>query len=143
MKIRLLRNIQNNNEKGFTLLELLVALAILALLTTLVAPRVVGYLGSSKSKATKVQIANIEAALDLYLLDNGAYPKSLVGLVENTDSSSNWAGPYLKSKQGILDPWGRPYLYKMPGEDRNYDLMSYGADNKEGGDGENQDIKAP
>ncbi|MEP3243993.1 MAG: type II secretion system major pseudopilin GspG [Sneathiella sp.] len=127
---------------GFTLLELLVALAILALLTTLVAPRVIGYLGSSKTKVAKIQLENVEASLDLYMLDNGSYPNSLSELLENTKNSPNWAGPYLKSKEGITDPWGRPYLYKMPGENRDFDLISLGADNKEGGDGENQDIKA-
>lgn len=129
-------------EDGFTLLELLVALAILALLTTLVAPRVIGYLGSSKSKAAGIQLANIEGSLDLYLLDNSTYPKSLQGLLENTENSTNWAGPYLKSKQGIIDPWGRSYRYTIPGENRDYDLISLGADNKEGGDGEDLDIKA-
>lgn len=129
------------NIEGFTLLELLIALAILSVLTALVAPRVIGYLGSSKTKAAKIQLSNIESSMDLYMLDNGSYPSSLNDLIENASGETNWSGPYLKSQQGITDPWGRIYLYSFPGEDKDYDLYTYGADNKEGGEGEKQDIK--
>lgn len=127
-------------EAGFTLLELLVALAILALLTTLVAPKVIGYLGSSKSKAAHIQLSNIEAGLDLYKLDNGIYPTSLEELVVNTKNLQTWTGPYLKSRQGITDPWGNIYHYKNDSEKGGIELISLGADNQKGGDGENQDI---
>ncbi|MEH6478282.1 MAG: type II secretion system major pseudopilin GspG [Sneathiella sp.] len=130
----------NRRDSGFTLLELLVALAILALLTTLVAPKVIGYLGSSKTKAAKIQLSNIEAGLDLYKLDNGNYPSTLEDLITNSKNLPAWTGPYLKSRQGITDPWGQTYLYKNSGENGDFDLSSLGADNQKGGDGENQDI---
>ncbi len=125
-------------NKGFTLIELLVVLAILAMLAGLVGPKVMDALGSSKSKAAKVQIEDLSAALDMYRLDLGNYPKELSALVES--SGSNWNGPYLKKRKLPKDPWGNDYVYRFPGEHGDFDIVSYGADGQPGGEGDNRDI---
>lgn len=129
--------------KGFTLLELLVVLVILGLLASLVGPQVLNQLGSSKTKSAKLQIEEYSAALDLYRLEVGRYPSSQEGLkalIEKPSSARNWNGPYLRKKVIRQDPWGHDYLYRQPGEHGDFDLYSLGADNKNGGEGEDQDV---
>ncbi|MGQ9659778.1 MAG: type II secretion system major pseudopilin GspG [Thermochromatium sp.] len=130
---------------GFTLVELLVVLAILGLLAGLVGPQVMKFLGSSKTKTARLQIEDLSAALDLYRLELGRYPtesEGLRALVENPGNMPNWNGPYLKKKEVPKDPWGFDYQYRFPGQHGNFDLWSLGADNREGGEGENADIKS-
>ena len=130
-------------QQGFSLIELLVVLVILGLLAGLVGPRVMKYVGDSKSKTARLQIEDLGAALDLYNLENGQYPSTtegLLALVEQPSDNENWNGPYLKKKKIPKDPWNRDYNYFSPGEHGAYDLFTLGADNSEGGDGENQDI---
>ena len=131
-------------QAGFTLLEVLVVLVILGLLAAVVAgPQIFKYLGTAKSEAAKVQVSQISQALDLYRLEVGRYPtqeESLVALVDAPPGLSKWNGPYLKKKDAIVDPWGRQFLYKVPGEHGDYDLYTLGADNTQGGNGEEQDI---
>ncbi len=130
-------------QRGYSLLELLVVLAILGLIIAIAAPRVIGYFEASKAKAAKIQIANISTALDLYKLSNNSYPteqQGLIALVEKPDSVATWDGPYLTRADGINDPWGKPYNYKVPGLHGAFDVSSLGADGKEGGAGEDQDL---
>lgn len=130
-------------DDGFTLLELLVVLAIIALLVGLVAPRVIHYLGKAKTETAHTQLMNIAAALDLYRLDIGHYPSQAEGLdilVSAPNDAVNWHGPYLPNKKGLMDPWGAVYQYKIPGNHGDFDLFSLGADKVEGGDGEDQDV---
>ncbi|MCK7575701.1 MAG: type II secretion system major pseudopilin GspG [Chromatiales bacterium] len=130
---------------GFTLVELLVVLAILGLLAGLVGPQVMNFLGSSKSKTAKLQIEDLSSTLDLYRLELGRYPtesEGLKALVENPGNMPNWNGPYLKKREVPKDPWGFDYQYRFPGEHGSYDIWSLGADNREGGEGENADIKS-
>jgi general secretion pathway protein G len=130
-------------QAGFTLVELLVVLVILVLLASLVAPRVVGYLGSSRTKAAKVQIQSLTTALELYKVDTGRYPSTSEGLkalVETPAGATTWNGPYLTKKDVPIDPWGRPYAYRSPGQHGPFDISSLGADNQPGGTGENEDI---
>jgi general secretion pathway protein G len=131
-------------QAGFTLLEVLVVLVILGLLAAVVAgPQIFKYLGTAKSEAAKVQVSQISQALDLYRLEVGRYPtqeENLVALVEAPPGLTKWNGPYLKKKDAIVDPWGRQFLYKVPGEHGDYDLYTLGADNAQGGNGEDQDI---
>jgi general secretion pathway protein G len=138
------RNFQRAGDAGFTLVELLVVLVILVLLASFVGPRVVGYLGSSKSKAAKVQIESLASAMELYRLDIGRYPSTAEGLralVVAPAGVNNWSGPYLNKRDVPLDPWGSPFRYASPGQQGDpFDILSLGADNKPGGTGENADI---
>jgi general secretion pathway protein G len=130
-------------EAGFTLLELLVVLGILTLLAAVAAPQVLGYLGQARSQAAQVQIKNISTALELFYLHNGGYPAEQVGLpalVKAPQGAPNWRGPYLKSADGLLDPWGRPYRYRVPGRNGDFDIFTLGRDNREGGSGEDRDV---
>ena len=131
-------------ERGFTLIELLVVVVIIGLLAGLVAPRYFGQVGKSEVNVARAQIDALGKALDQYRLDVGAYPttdQGLQALVNQPDGVDHWQGPYLQ-KLVPYDPWGRPYLYKAPGEHADYDLVSFGADGKPGGTGENVDIKS-
>ena len=131
-----------SGKRGFTLIELMVVLLILGLLAALVAPKVLNRLGQSKQKIAKTQIEMLSSALDQFKLDVGRYPtteEGLKALIENP-GVQGWNGPYLKKKKIPKDPWGRPYIYKCPGEHGEFDLYSLGADGKEGGTGENADV---
>lgn len=133
----------SRRARGFTLVELLVVLAILGLLVGLVGPRVMSTLGGSKTQTARIQISDLSTALDIYRLEVGRYPTSdegLEALVERPSDAKNWSGPYLKKTQVPKDPWGFDYNYRSPGEHGPFDLWSLGADNREGGEGENQDI---
>jgi general secretion pathway protein G len=128
--------------RGFTLVELLVVLAILGLLAGLVGPQVMKFLGSSKTKTAHLQIADLVATLDLYRLELGQYPTDLKALVDKPNDAPNWNGPYLKKGAVPKDPWGFDYQYRYPGENGGVDLWSLGADHRDGGDGENADIRS-
>lgn len=132
-------------EDGFTLIELLVVLVILGLLAAVAGPRVIGYLGGARSDTASVQVAAFRQALDLYRLDVGDYPtteQGLEALVEAPSSATGWNGPYLDGQAVPLDPWGNEYVYRVPGADGAFDLLSLGADNRQGGNGEDADIGA-
>lgn len=130
-------------EGGFTLIEILVVITIIALIMSLVGPRVLNYLGESKVKAAKIQIQSFGSALDLFNLDTGRYPSTaegLTALVQSPGTITAWNGPYLKGGVVPSDPWGKAYVYRSPGEHGPYDIMSYGSDGQEGGTGTAADI---
>jgi general secretion pathway protein G len=131
------------NDDGFTLIEMLVVLGIIGLMTALVAPQVVGYLGRAKTDTAKAEIRNIGMAIDMFKLDTGRYPSGQEGLtilISKPDRLASWSGPYLKQKAAPADPWGHTYQYRQPGQNGPYDLFTLGADGQVGGTGENQDV---
>ncbi len=127
---------------GFTLMELLVVLAILGLLMSLVGPQVLNQLGGAKTKTAGIQIKDLEQALEMYKLDVGRFPSTSEGLealVKKPGSATGWNGPYLKSDVP-QDPWNNEYQYKYPGEKGELDIFTYGANGSPGGDGEDADV---
>ncbi|HXT15688.1 MAG TPA: type II secretion system major pseudopilin GspG [Gemmatimonadaceae bacterium] len=133
-------------RSGFTLIEILVVIVVIAILATLVAPNIFQHVGAAKDATAKSQIEMLSAALDAYRLDNGHYPSTEQGLNSlwekpTIDPPENWRGPYLR-KPVPADPWNRAYIYLFPGQQNvnGYDLLSYGLDGKPGGDGEDADI---
>ena len=136
-------NRKNSTEEGFTLLELLVVLAIMGLLAAIVGPQVIRYLGSSKTQTAAVQAKNVAASLNLFRLDAGRYPtaeEGLGALVKAPASVPTWNGPYMPDQSALTDPWGKPYLMRTPGEHGEIDVYSLGSDGLPGGTGEARDV---
>lgn len=132
--------------RGFTLLELLVVLAILGLIAAFAAPQALKLLGGAKADSARIQIQALATGIDLYRLELGTYPPDLQALIEKPIGASQWNGPYIRKKAIPKDPWGNDYLYRLPGEIGTvtdgdaFELKSLGADNAEGGEGEAADI---
>ncbi len=138
---------RSRSNRGFTLLELVVVIIVLGLLAAIVAPQILGRVSDARTTSAETQVTLFGTALDNYRLDNGAYPTTEQGLAALREKPTrapvptNWRGPYLR-KDVPLDPWGKPYIYRSPGE-RNasgYDLLSLGRDGKPGGEGEDKDV---
>jgi general secretion pathway protein G len=130
-------------QDGFTLVELLVVLVILVLLASIIGPRVIGYLGSSRSKTAQIQIESLVTSLELYHVDVGNYPSTADGLdalIKPPAKAKGWNGPYVTKAAIPSDPWGQPYKYQQPGKKSVFDLYSLGRDGKEGGSDEDADI---
>lgn len=130
--------------RGFTLIELVMVLVIIGVILAMVGPRVFSSLGRANTERAKVQIEQIGSALELYKLDTGRYPNTQEGLgalLAAPSGIANWNGPYLKDPKHLKDPWSADFRYRSPGEKGGYDLVSLGADGKEGGEGENKDVR--
>lgn len=133
----------SKRDAGFSLMELLVALVILALIVGLVAPQVLGYLGRARTDSAKVQIDSLKSSLSLYLVDMGRYPSSSEGLeslVKAPPGAANWRGPYVEDGELPADPWGKPYQYELTAAGARPRVFTLGADAAPGGEGENQDV---
>ncbi len=138
---------KRRNEKGFTLIELMVVIVILGILAGLIVPRIMGRPEEARQAKARIQIESIETALKLYKLDNGSYPTTEQGLQalveppEVGELAESWReGGYLEKGKIPKDPWGEEYVYLSPGTQGDFDLMSYGADGEPGGEGKNKDI---
>lgn len=138
---RLGNNIRMNNHalaaKGFSLIEILVVMAIIAMLAVMVAPNIFNQQAGAQRDAALAQISAIEAALDAYFIDVQSYPDSLDGLNENDSGRASWNGPYMR-RDVPLDPWGNEYVYESSG--RSFTIVSYGPDGERGGEGDDADI---
>jgi general secretion pathway protein G len=133
-------------QAGFSLMELLVALVILALVMGIVAPRVIGYLSRAKSQTAEAQVKNIQGALDLFMIDVGRYPtesEGLAALMEAPAGAVGWSGPYLEEEAVPADPWGAPYFYSSAEDGLRVRVYSLGRDGTDGGAGEDADVGRP
>lgn len=128
---------QTAKHAGFTLIEILVVMAIIGMLAIMVAPNIFNQQAGAQRDAALSQISSLETALDAYRLDVGEYPDSLEGLVENDSGRASWNGPYLR-REVPLDPWGNEFIYEAEG--RSFTLVSYGPDGERGGEGDDADI---
>lgn len=135
---------RKSRDSGFTLMELLIVLVILGLLAAFVAPSLYQRVKPAKKTMARGQIQSFMTALDNYFIDNQSYPSTMQGLQalrKSPRNSSHWQGPYL-NKKIPMDPWGNPYIYRSPGRNGGYEIISLGKDGIEGGEGENSDIKS-
>jgi general secretion pathway protein G len=131
----------NRTSRGFTLVELLLVLVILALIGGLVLPGIIGKAEGAKVKAAGSQINRLSMAVESFYLDTGTTPDNLSELVGESSDVDGWNGPYVK-KSSLKDPWGREYIYTYPGEHGDFDIYSLGADGQPGGEGKNADINS-
>lgn len=131
----------NGSQSGFTLVELLLVLVILALIGGLVLPGIIGKAEGAKVKAAGSQISRLSMAVESYYLDTGTTPDSLDALVEEGGDVAGWNGPYVKPST-LKDPWGREYVYVYPGEHGDFDIYSLGSDGQPGGEDNDADINS-
>jgi general secretion pathway protein G len=131
---------QSRRLNGFTLIELIVVIALVAVLAAVVAPNLLGKAGEANRKAAAVQLEKLSSAVELYRLETGRYPERLTDLVEQPNGVERWSGPYVRKQSQLVDPWGNDVVLKVPGERNSFDLLSYGGDNRPGGDGDAADI---
>lgn len=136
---RKLRRGAQRQQRGFTLVELLLVLVILALIAGLVLPSIIGQAEGAKAKSASSQISRLSMAVETFYLDTGNTPERLEDLVSDPGDAAGWNGPYVK-KQLLKDPWGKDYQYESPGEHGQFDIFSYGADGQLGGEGNDADV---
>jgi general secretion pathway protein G len=132
-------------EQGFTLMEMLVVLVVIGLIAAVAIPQVMRLLESAKHKAARIQLETLGQSLNYYQLDIGGYPtteQGLKALWQAPGRNETWNGPYVRQERQLLDPWGRPFIYRSPGQKGDFDLISLGGDGKEGGTGDDADLSA-
>ena len=129
-----------NRERGFTIFEIVIVFIMLAGIMAFVLPKVFEQSGKAKTKEAEIRLLHLSGQIEMYKLEVGRYPENLQALVRQPSGVDKWAGPYVKEPE-LKDAWGNEYRYTTPGTGKGFDLMSYGADGKEGGEGENRDIR--
>jgi general secretion pathway protein G len=132
-------------QQGFTLMEMLVVLVVIGLIAAVAIPQVMKLLGGAKHKAARIQLETLSQSLNFYQLDVGGYPtteQGLKALWQAPGQNNAWNGPYVRQEQQLSDPWGRPFIYRSPGQAGAYDLITLGGDGKEGGTGDDADLSA-
>jgi general secretion pathway protein G len=133
-------SVSHRSSRAFTLIELLAVIVILGLIAAFAVPQVLKWVSGARSDSARIQIEALGTTIDLYRLEVGSYPPTLEALIDKPPGVDKWNGPYLKKNVIPKDPWGNDYVYRYPGNNGPYDLMSLGADNSEGGEGEQKDI---
>jgi general secretion pathway protein G len=131
--------IPSRRQRGFTILEIVIVFILLAGIMSFVGPKIFEQMGRAKSSEAKIRIQQLVGQIEIYKLEVGRYPDSLQSLVKQPAGVDRWNGPYAKDLD-LKDAWGNDYRYTVPGTTKAFDLISLGADNKEGGDGENRDV---
>ncbi len=129
----------SRRQRGFTILEIVIVFILLAGIMAFVGPKIFEQMGRAKSSEAKIRIQQLVGQIEIYKLEVGRYPDSLQSLVKQPSGVDRWNGPYAKDAD-LKDAWGNDYRYTVPGTAKAFDLVSLGADNKEGGDGENRDV---
>ena len=130
---------RNRRQRGFTILEIVIVFILIAGLMAYVGPKIFEQMGKAKSQEAKVRLLNLAGNIEMYRLQVGRYPETLQALVKQPPGVDKWEGPYGKEAD-LKDAWGNDYRYTVPGQGKPFDLISLGADGKEGGEGENRDI---
>lgn len=126
-------------NRGFTILEIVIVFILIAGLMAFVGPRLFEQMGKAKSQEAKMRVQQLAGQIEIYRLEVGRYPENLQALVRQPAGVDKWAGPYAKEPD-LKDAWGNDYRYTLPGQGKPFDLVSLGADGKEGGEGENRDV---
>jgi general secretion pathway protein G len=126
-------------QGGFTMLEIIIVFILLAGIMAYVGPKIFEKMGQAKTQEAKIRISNMVGNIEMYRLQVGRYPENLQALVKQPAGVDKWEGPYAKEAD-LKDPWGNDYKYTVPGQGKPFDLVSLGADGREGGEGENRDV---
>ena len=129
-----------NRPSGFTLIELIVVIALVAVLAAVIAPNLLGKATEANRKSATIQLEKIANAVELYRLETGRYPEELSDLVRRPDGVQRWNGPYVRKLSQLQDPWGNDLIIQRPGENAPFDIISYGADGQPGGEDDDADI---
>ena len=130
----------NYRTAGFTLIELIVVIALLAVLAAVVAPNLLGKASDANRKSAGIQLEKIGSAVELYRLETGRYPDRIEDLAVKPQGVERWNGPYVSKKSQLKDPWGNDLVIKKPGETHKFEVISYGGDGRPGGEGDDADI---
>lgn len=128
--------------QGFTLIELIVVIALVAVLAAVIAPNLLGKATEANRKSAGIQLEKIANAVELYRIETGRYPEELTDLVRRPDGVDRWNGPYVRKLSQLQDPWGNDLVMRRPGENGPFDIVSYGADGRPGGEGDDADINS-
>lgn len=134
-----MNRIPQRRQRGFTILEIVIVFILLASIMAFVGPKIFEQMGRAKSSEAKIRIQQLVGQIEMYKLEVGRYPENLQALVKQPPGVDRWNGPYAKDTD-LKDAWGNDYRYTIPGQTKPFDLVSLGADNREGGDGENRDV---